>query len=453
MRRPAITLVALGLIIAACGGSEGAPATTSPSSTSAPGTTTATTAAPTTQPVVEDTSWFASLAAGVCFDDVWVGEEFDFTVPPAIVPCEGPHDNEVVAMIPFDDDAFPGAEAAIDAVEAACTDPYRSFFGSDGFFDHLTGWMIAPDEADWEAGSRVGACVIYSTEPMRGTAFSAGLTAPGTILSVVHEVDGVTDIWLVLGDDGSLALNVSNSATQVQRAPAGWDPAGEIVLWGEGDDEPSRRIVAAFPGEEPTMLLGALDVPAAGSPAVNPADPGLIALIAAPDGGEFDIYLYDGATDTLTPLTADNPDRDTTPVWSPDGTRIAYRARSGGNSDVWVMDADGSNKTRLTTDSGFDGDPRWSPDGSQLLFTSDRTGDYEIWIMDVDGSNQRNLTNHPADDEYPTWSPDGSLIAFHSDRHGGVTLWLMRADGSDQSALSWMAPIGYPSFAPVTAGG
>jgi WD40 repeat protein len=310
-------------------------------------------------------------------------------------------------------------------------------------------WNVAPSAEDWDAGARVAACVTYAEEPVRGTARSAGLSAPDTLLAVIHEVDGQADVWIIRGSDGELALNISDSPASIQLAPPGWHPGGEIVLWAEGDSEPSRRITAALAGEEPSYILGALDVSSVGSPTVNPVDPDQIAVIAAPDGGEFDIFLFDGSNETLTNLTADNTDRDTTPNWSPDGTKLLFRARMEGNSDVWVMDADGSNKVRLTDAPGFDGDPRWSPDGSQILFTTDRTGDYEIFVMNADGSNQRNLTNHPADDEYPSWSPDGSIIAFHSDRHGGISLWLMNADGSEQTNISWLAPVGYPSFRPI----
>jgi Tol biopolymer transport system component len=451
LTRIGTVVFALALVVVACGDSTSGDttSTTATAATAAPvestTTSTAAVAVPATAPSVD---WFAPLALGSCFDDVWIGDDFDFSVPPSVVPCDSLHDNEVVAMVALADGSYPGEDALTAAVEAECEIEYSAFFGgSDRALEFVFAWNVFPDEDDWANGSRVAACVTYVGEPVAGTASSAGLTAPGEVLAVIHEIDGNTDFWTLDGGTGELLVNVSQDDLSSQLAPAAWSLDGASILYTSGADEVGRRIYGGSPDGEAPLKLNDLEIDSIGSPATSPVDERVFAYIAAPGGGEFDVFVYDGNTNTSTQLT-DSLDRDSTPNWSPDGTRIAFRARADDNSDVWVMDADGSNKTRLTTDPAFDGDPRWSPDGSRLLFTSQRTGDYEIWVMDADGTNQRNLTNHAADDEYPTWSPDGALIAFHSSRHGGISLWLMNADGSDQSNLSWSAPVGYPTFRP-----
>ena len=63
--------------------------------------------------------------------------------------------------------------------------------------------------------------------------------------------------------------------------------------------------------------------------------------------------------------------------------------------------------------SADDFSPSWSPDGTKIAFTSHMDDNREIYIMNADGSNQTRLTNEPTGDFYPSWSPDGTRIAFH----------------------------------------
>ena len=84
--------------------------------------------------------------------------------------------------------------------------------------------------------------------------------------------------------------------------------------------------------------------------------------------------------------------------------RIAFVSLRDGNWEVCVMDADGSNITRLTNDPASDSDPAWSPDGTRFAFVSSRLNS-EVYVMDADGSNITRLTNDPAADFYPAWSP------------------------------------------------
>ena len=114
---------------------------------------------------------------------------------------------------------------------------------------------------------------------------------------------------------------------------------------------------------------------------------------------------------------------------------------------IWVGDADGGNRRRLTRDGGFD--PTQSPDGRRIVYRLLlEHDDGEIWAMDASGANRHNLVNDPAFSDWgPAFSPDGKRIAFDSNRIGGLALWLMGADGSHQQILT-RGHGEYPTWSP-----
>jgi TolB protein len=99
-------------------------------------------------------------------------------------------------------------------------------------------------------------------------------------------------------------------------------------------------------------------------------------------------------------------------VYSPDGKRIAFCLTEGPNTDIWVMNADGSGARRLTREPAIDVSPSWSPDGSKIAFTSDRAGTPQLYVMNADGSGVRRLTFQGNYNQTPQWSPRGDAIAF-----------------------------------------
>ncbi|MCJ7435292.1 MAG: zinc-ribbon domain-containing protein, partial [Anaerolineales bacterium] len=96
--------------------------------------------------------------------------------------------------------------------------------------------------------------------------------------------------------------------------------------------------------------------------------------------------------------------------------RIAFVSNRDGNAEIYVMETNGSNQTRLTNnfEQMQDGFPAWSPDGQKIAFVSNRDDKDEIYVMNADCSNQIRLTDNQAGDYYPDWSPDGKKIAFVS---------------------------------------
>jgi TolB protein len=94
------------------------------------------------------------------------------------------------------------------------------------------------------------------------------------------------------------------------------------------------------------------------------------------------------------------------PVFSPDGSQIAFMSNRDGNPEIYAMNTDGSNLRRLTNHAAGDTTPTWSPSGSQIAFTSDRSGKPQIYSMNsTDGSGLRRLTVNESEADRPTWSP------------------------------------------------
>ena len=129
-----------------------------------------------------------------------------------------------------------------------------------------------------------------------------------------------------------------------------------------------------------------------------------------------------------------NAAADYRPVWSPDGTKIAFTSYRAGSYEIYGMNADGAGVTRLTN-INTSGIPVWAPDGSKIAFAFERYEPdaapvEEIYVMNADGSGLHNVTNNPARDARLAWSPDGTEIAFDSDRDGNAEIYVMNADGS-----------------------
>lgn len=190
-----------------------------------------------------------------------------------------------------------------------------------------------------------------------------------------------------------------------------------------------------------TVALIALVVsPFPGTEARASVQNGLIAFISERDGNS-EIYVMNEDGTNQKRITNDPAD-DMQPIWSPDGKRIMFTRRNntdGAYGNIFVMDENGSNVKQLTDGPDYESGYDWSPDGSKILFCISNKAagkKSDVYMMDADGSNWQQLTDNPEHDCVPDWSPDGSKILFTSTRDGNYEIYSMNADGSNEQRLT-----------------
>jgi hypothetical protein len=151
----------------------------------------------------------------------------------------------------------------------------------------------------------------------------------------------------------------------------------------------------------------------------------------------YEIYRMNFNGSNQTRLTFDRV-VNYAPTWSPDGSKILFVSSRDADWELYTMNRDGSNVQRLTVHKGSDINPDWSPDGRQIVFSrGERVGNGEkraLCIMNADGTNAHAI--HSSSYEYYSkWSPDGSRILFSTIGVGGDALYTIRPDGSDVRRL------------------
>lgn len=153
------------------------------------------------------------------------------------------------------------------------------------------------------------------------------------------------------------------------------------------------------------------------------------------------------ASSVLAALVAAGPAQPT--AAGPSGV-IAFVDDAGGDEEIVVMNADGSNRRRLTDNNRLDTEPAVSPDGTRVAWAGEAVaGNVDILVMNIDGTGVRRLTRHEQPDSDPTFSPDGATIAFRSDRRAGAAeIWLLNLDGTGLRRLTDAGPEERQSFQP-----
>jgi TolB protein len=266
----------------------------------------------------------------------------------------------------------------------------------------------------------------------------------------------------VIYADGTGLANLTRSEETDERSPD-WSPDGkEIAFNGEGVQDTLDIVVINVQSRALRNLTkgGGLNYDPAWSP-----DGRQIAFASErtdDSTGDYDDHyeIYVRGRDAEVAKLTHNDSDDLEPVWSPDGTMIAFMSKRDGNWEIYAMKADGSAQRNLSDNPADDEQPAWSPDGRKIAFVSDRTdGLQELFVMNADGSGVRRLTSVPTGKSRPAWSPDSRKIAFINPPDKGI--YLMNADGSQirklltgvetGSRLAWQPSVDRRST-PTTAG-
>lgn len=253
---------------------------------------------------------------------------------------------------------------------------------------------------------------------------------------------------------GGLALIVVGAASTVGIGPAeGAFPGinGRIAFSSYDGETDSFAVASMQPDGSGTQVLANTGSDRAPRWSAD----GAKIVYASGEAGESEIWVMDADGSDKVQITS-NDAQDFQPTWSPDGTTIAFvRQAPSSYYDIWVVDLTSgveSNVTNTNTDMVSAFAPSWSPDGSRIAYVTRATpsDDFEVYSMDPDGSDRLQLTDDVDDSSQPDWSPDGTQIVYsRGDEQAGYDLWVMDADGSNETLLyGTEAGEGGPAWSP-----
>ena len=171
--------------------------------------------------------------------------------------------------------------------------------------------------------------------------------------------------------------------------------------------------------------------------------------------GSHVLFLMNGDGTDVRKLTAgvgDDPDyRELSPTWSPDGSRIAFDVRTPEASNVWVIDAEGSNMRQITDLPGYAGTPAWSPDGSLIAFGAGDADVGELHVTTPDGAGIRQVTTDRRQAWWPAWRGNGAELVYSSSSGFGADIHLrvvpLNGDGEGRIITQPGSRDGRPSWA------
>ncbi len=285
--------------------------------------------------------------------------------------------------------------------------------------------------------------------------------SPGTIVFLSGSSFFTSGDLYTMRANGTELTNLTNSPND-ERIPA-CSPDGDTIAFEEYNGSTWDIFALERTGGEQAYERVRLTVSDADDIGPSWSPNGLQLLFTSFRDGNGEIYQMNNDGTNPTRMTASETN-EVFPVWSPDRTQIVYVVQvdadevdadevdadenapdERGNEpdgeqktigEIYVMQADGTEKTNLTNNPADDTDPAWSPDGTQIVFASNRNGGYDLFVMQANGSGQTLLLDLPGDAHHPDWSPDGSRIAFMVNDGNDEEIFVMYADGSAYRQLT-----------------
>lgn len=247
----------------------------------------------------------------------------------------------------------------------------------------------------------------------------------------------------VMDMDGKNRRRATNNGS-INLLPTWSRNGSELLFTSYIRHNPNLYSIPASGNGKPKLLSGerGLNTGAAVSP-----DGRKIALTLSRDGNS-EIYVMNADGTGLRRLTNEWA-IDSSPTWSPDGKQIAFVSSRWGDPHIFVMSSDGSNVRRLTDRGTYNQTPDWSPRGDLIAFTArDERNVFDIFTVNPNTREIRRLTQDQGNNEEPSFAPDGSLIVFTSTREGRSQIWVMSADGASQKRITSTGGYSTPSWSP-----
>jgi Tol biopolymer transport system component len=226
---------------------------------------------------------------------------------------------------------------------------------------------------------------------------------------------------VVANADGSNPITIHPDAKGM--SPASWSPDGRWLVYSLLVGEVDQIYVAASDGSSPPSDIG------------NPATINWAPMFS-PDGTKIAYFVQSSGIEVMNRDGSDSRRLNTSAFgeidsaqWHPDGNRIVVSAATSAANDIWFLYLDGTPERRLLSVGRAEVSPSWSPDGSRLLYLTSTTGtSFTLMVATADGTNERVM---PGEYSYinPIWSPDGGRIAAVNDLGSVVRVTILDPDG------------------------